>query len=778
MHEPDETTRGLLPAATLAGHAAHTVQFYESDHFLADAVAEFLAAGIEAGQALVVIATGPHLEAFTLRLACQGFQLPDLCRSGRLVLCDAREILAGFMTGPMPDAQLFERTIGPIIEQAAASSNHRVVRAYGEMVDVLLRDGMPLAAVRLEELWNDLAGRRALSLLCAYNMGNFGKEADGHLFEEICHRHNVVGPSEQYGHLDPAARPVEIARLQQRALMLESEITHRQRLESSLRDALAQARRAEMSSLQLAAIVEHSADAIVSKDLDGVVQSWNRAAERMFGYSAAEMIGQSIRRLIPDDRQSEEDEVLARVRRGEIVDHYETVRRHKDGTNVAISLTVSPIRDRDGRIVGASKIARDITERIHMEAERDDLLARERAARREAEEVNRVKDEFLAVLSHELRTPLNAILGWTQTVRSWQSDPSTMRHAIEVIDRNARTQARLIEDLLDVSRIVSGKLQMTFDRVDLANVLSAAVDSVRPSAAANGVLLEAFVGDGEEWLFADAHRLQQVIGNVLSNAVKFTPEGGRVHVRLDRGAPDHRIVVSDTGQGIPATFLPYVFDRFRQADGSAARQHGGLGLGLAVARYIVEAHGGRIAAESPGEGLGSTFTIALPATLPSGLDQTPALPASPVAGDLHNVRLLVVDDDVDGRRLLQRVLEHAGASVDVVPSAPDALRAIERRRFDAVLADLGMPGTDGFELIRALRSHRQAGIRDIAAIAVTAYATDHARTKALALGYDAYVTKPVNDDGIVGAIVGVLSSRPAANPSGVQPVGSVVQAGL
>ena len=612
-HRPPATPPGALaPAATPGSIATHAVQFYDGEDFLADAIASFIAAGIAAGQSVVVFATEAHLGAFTTRLAAQGFGLAELCQAGRLTLRDARQTLDAFMSGTMPDAHQFERTVAPVIEHAAARGNHGVVRAYGEMVDVLWKDGQTLAALRLEELWNDLADRHSFSLLCGYAMGHFYKEAHGDDFHEICRRHREVILTEPFSQLDAAARSLEIARLQQRARTLEYEIEQRQELEAALREALAGARRAELSSLQLAAIVESSEDAIVSKDPDGVVTSWNEAAERMFGYSAAEMIGQSIRRIIPADRQSEEDDVLRRVRNGETVNHYETIRCRKDGSYIHISLTISPICDRDGRIIGASKIARDISERKQLEAEREALLAREQAARTQAEEANRMKDEFLAVLSHELRTPLNAILGWTQVVQGWRSDPATIRRALEVIDRNARAQAHLVDDLLDVSRIVSGKLQIAFDRIDLTSVLSAAVDGIRPAARDQGVELDVAVGEGAQWVMGDADRLQQVISNVLSNAVKFTPAGGQVAARLDRDWRQPRIVITDTGEGISPAFLPYVFDRFRQADGSAARQHGGLGLGLAVARHIVEAHGGTIVAESAGEGLGSTFTIRFP----------------------------------------------------------------------------------------------------------------------------------------------------------------------
>jgi PAS domain S-box-containing protein len=766
MHRTPASLPGALqpPATTLGSTATHVVQFYDGEDFLADVVAEFMAAGIASGQSVVVFATEPHLAAFTTRLAAQGFGLAELCRSGRLTLRDARETLATFMSGSTPDPQLFQEAMRPVIEKAVASANHSVVRAYGELVDVLWKDGQPLAAIRLEELWNELAQQHSFSLLCAYAMGHFYKEAHSGHFDEICQRHGDVLPTEEYSRLDAPARALEVARLQQRARTLENEIRHRRELEDSLREALADARCAERSSLQLAAIVESSEDAIVSKDLDGIVTSWNQAAERMFGYEAAEMVGQSIRRLIPADRQAEEDDVLARVRRGETINHYETVRHRKDGSRIHISLTVSPIRDRSGRIVGASKIARDISERKQLEAEREELLAREHAARTEAEEVNRVKDEFLAVLSHELRTPLNAILGWTQVVKGWRTDPATVRRALEVIDRNARAQAHLVDDLLDVSRIVSGKLQMTFERIDLARVLSAAVDSIRPAAREKGVQLDAVPGQGGHWVIGDADRLQQVIGNVLSNAVKFTPSGGRVDARFERDGAEARIVVSDTGQGIPAEFLPHVFDRFRQADGSAAREHGGLGLGLSVARHIVEAHGGTITAASRGEALGSTFTIVFPPSTAASEVVQPDPARGAADRDLRGVRLLVVDDEPDGRRLLQFVLQMAGATVDTAASTAEALQAVTATSFDAVLTDLGMPGRDGFDLILALRSHALPHLRTIAAVAVTAYATDQSRRRALASGYDAYVTKPVNDGEIVRTIVGLLASRNSVSP--------------
>jgi len=357
--------------------------------------------------------------------------------------------------------------------------------------------------------------------------------------------------------------------------------------------------------LRLAAIVESSDDAIVSKDLTGRVTSWNRAAERLFGYSEQEMIGQSIRVIIPQDRQAEEDEVLARIRVGQKVEHYETLRQRKDGTMVPVSLTVSPIVDGRGRVIGASKIARDVTDRKLAELERARLLA-------SVQDANRVKDEFLATLSHELRTPLNAILGYLRMMREGAVDLDRQPQVLETIERNALSLKQMVEDILDVSGIVSGRIRLDVQNFDLMDVVWEALETVRPTADAKGVRLEALASAGPMMVAGDPLRLQQVVWNLLANAVKFTGRGGAVRVQGERGIGQVNMSVSDTGVGIAAEFLPHVFERFRQADGGTSRERGGLGLGLAIARHLVELHGGTIRAASGGLNQGSTFTLTLP----------------------------------------------------------------------------------------------------------------------------------------------------------------------
>jgi PAS domain S-box-containing protein len=363
------------------------------------------------------------------------------------------------------------------------------------------------------------------------------------------------------------------------------------------RDA-ADRKRRERDTLRLAAIVDSSDDAIISKDLFGIVTSWNRAAERMFGYAADEIIGKSIKTIIPKERLSEEDFVLSQIRKAIPIDHFETVRVRKDGTLIDVSLTVSPIKAHDGRIIGASKIARDISEQKRLQEQ--------------LEQSNRLKDEFLATLSHELRTPLNALLGYAQMLREGKVPEAGRQRALELIDRNARSLVRLVNDVLDISTIVAGKARLKLEACELTPTIDAAIDVVRPAIEAKRLsLVREFEPDGATVL-GDQDRLQQVFWNLLANAVKFTPEGGRITVALRKQAGVVRVSVADTGAGISPDFLPFLFQRFRQGDARVDREHAGLGLGLALVRHFVELHGGVVTAKSPGLDQGSTFEVSLP----------------------------------------------------------------------------------------------------------------------------------------------------------------------
>jgi len=515
---------------------------------------------------------------------------------------------------------------------------------------------------------------------------------------------------------------------------------------------------------RLAAIVESSDDAIVSKDLNGIVMTWNAAAQRMFGYTAEEMIGQSIRTLIPADRQSEEDEVLAHIRRGGKVDHFETVRQHRDGTLIPISLTVSPIVDADGRVVGASKVARDISYKQAAEAERDRLLAVAEANAATAQQASRLKDEFLATLSHELRTPLNAILGYSRMIRSGIVTPENHAKAIAAVERNAASLAQIVEDVLDVSRIISGKLRLHVEPTVLAEVVHHAIEAVKPAADAKSIRIECRLDAGIAPVSADAERLQQVVWNILSNAVKFTPRNGHIDIRLAQVSDSVELVVRDSGIGIAKDFLPHIFERFRQQDSSTTRELGGLGLGLGIARQLVEMHGGTIEATSEGSGTGATFRILLPAMPQEPAyeepdDARPSAVEKPAAlHELNGVRVLVVDDDPDALAMVRDILEAAGAEVTAAPSATDALELVGSVHPDVLVADLAMPRVDGFELIARVRKAPDEAVRSVPAAAVTAYARSEDRVRALRSGFQMHLAKPI-DPAVLTAAVAELAHR-------------------
>lgn len=526
------------------------------------------------------------------------------------------------------------------------------------------------------------------------------------------------------------------------------------------------------------AIIESSDDAIVSKDLNGIVRSWNPAAERIFGYTAAEMIGRPIEVIFPPDRRDEEPKILERLRRGERVDHFETIRVRKDGTPVEISVTISPVRSPTGQIIGASKVARDITPLKRLLRQREELLESEQYARREAERQGRVKDDFLATLSHELRTPLNAILGWAQilrqrfTVGASQAPPrelmDELAEGLEVIERNTRLQAQLIEDLLDMSRIISGKLRLDVQQVDLADVVKSAIASVRHAAEAKGLRFHVVLDPLAGPVRGDPARLQQCVWNLLTNAVKFTPKGGKVQVALQRVNSHLELCVTDNGEGISSELLPHLFERFHQGDASTTRRHGGLGLGLSIVKNLIELHGGTIRAKSPGPGLGSTFCIELPLLVVHGaqeeMSRTHPRAHAAMAGpldqpSLEGITVLVVDDELDALKLVKRLLERCGARVFTAGSTREAMDIVATERLNMIVSDIGMPGEDGYDFIRKIRAlPAERGGRTPAA-ALTAFARAEDRTRALRAGYQTHVAKPVEPSELA-AVVASLAARP------------------
>jgi signal transduction histidine kinase/CheY-like chemotaxis protein len=415
-----------------------------------------------------------------------------------------------------------------------------------------------------------------------------------------------------------------------------------------------------------------------------------------------------------------------------------------------------PLLDEAGTVRGVVSAFSDITDRKEIEAQRAELLAREQTARADVERASRLKDEFLAVLSHELRTPLNAVLGYAHLLASGALPAERASHALEAIQRNAQAQARLVESLLDLSRVIAGKLELDRARVDLSKIIDVAVDVIRPDSDAKDIALDVMMPAGDVSLVGDAGRLQQVLWNLLSNAIKFTPKGGRVGLQVVQQDSKVRIEITDTGNGISAEFLPHVFDRFRQGNNHKGTAPAGLGLGLAVVRELVQAHGGTIAADSPGEGRGSTFTVLLPLNVGAATwsEATIDLVENDGAeGSLHDLRILVADDDGDVRDLLSLLLESRGATVRTVASASEVLEALNNQPADLLLADLRMPEEDGYSLIRRLREgERGRGNGRLPAIAVTAYASTTDRDRAIEAGYDRHVAKPIDLADLVRAI--------------------------
>ncbi len=519
-------------------------------------------------------------------------------------------------------------------------------------------------------------------------------------------------------------------------------------------------------------LVEGVADyAIFMLDPNGQVATWNAGAARIKGYTADEIIGRHFSVFYPEDaRESRwpEHELQVAAEKGSFTDIGWRLR--KDGTTFWANVTLTALRDDTGRLIGYAKLTRDLTEAKRIEAietadqQREEMLDAERSARMAAQRATRLKDEFLATLSHELRTPLSSILGWTQVLLrgAIPKGPEEQKRAIEVIDRNARAQVQLIDDLLDLSRIITGKLRLDLHQVAFSSVVEAAVDSAKPAAEAKGIRLKAMLGASQDVVSGDGARLQQVVWNLLTNAIKFTPKGGQVHVLLQRVNSHLELNVSDTGMGIPASYLPHVFDRFSQKDTSTTRTFGGLGLGLAICKQLVELHGGVITAASEGEGRGATFSVQLPLSIVH-LDDRTAPRIHPTAetqtGEmlsslprLEGVHVFAVDDEPDARELLRTVLEDQGAKVTSFASAEDVLATLKTTKPTILVCDVGMPKMDGYQLIRKLRADESRSDR-IPALALTAFARAEDRKRSLIAGYQAHLAKPFD----VGELILVVA---------------------
>ena len=836
----------------------HAVHFYDTEDFLFEAVASFLEEGLRAGHPAIMIATDAHRAGFVNALKIKGLD------DKHIVFADARATLATFMNGPMPDAAAFRASIGGIIRKTANGGGPSSIRAYGEMVDLLWRDGNPEGAIRLEELWNDLIREYEFSLLCAYPMGNFYKETQSEPFDRVCGTHSHVLP-EGVKPEEGDARAREIAMLRQRAGALETEIQHRRELEMALREALAARREAEQD---LKDFVENATVGLHWVAGDGTILWANDAELSLLGYSREEYVGHKITEFHADPNVIAD--ILRRLKANEGITDQEAPLIARDGSIRWVEIS-SSARFQDGEFKHTRCFTRDITDRKRLEMERqrheessaflldaafvlyrsldyetrlgelarmivprlaewcavdieredgtfervtvagetsvrpddsriiavlhssepqtyeiaghavmivpmrhasgvvgtisfvsrlsarsydvtDRLFALELARRsaiaienarlyRYAQQANRAKDEFLATLSHELRTPLTAILGWARMLRLGDMDEETHDLALETIERSARTQATLIDDILDLSKVVTGKIALQSELIELTGAINNAIDTVRLAATAKRIDVEFVHPHQPAFVTGDSMRLQQIVWNLLANAIKFSERDSKVQVELKTTPAVARIIVRDQGIGIRRDFLPHVFEPFRQAEASTTRAFGGLGLGLAIVKYFTEMHGGSIVADSAGENTGATFTITLPLALPPPDEDDDAAVLPPPNADLHGTNVLVVDDDDDTRIVVCAALRNCGADVRGASSVAQACRLIDQKAPDILVADIAMPHEDGFALIEYVRAREWT--RDIPAIAMTAFGLPGDQERILAAGFNLYARKPI-----------------------------------
>ena len=532
-----------------------------------------------------------------------------------------------------------------------------------------------------------------------------------------------------------------------RALRESQERRELQRAEESLRQ----------TDDMLRAVVDASPVAIITLSLDYQVLTWNKTAEQIYGWEKLEILHQPLP-VIPEAYKNAFVGCVERVLQNQTLKNLEFRHLRKDGSEVDINVSLAPIHDSEGNSSCFIMTAVDITLSKKVEAERRVLLQREQKARADAEKASRIKDEFLAIVSHELRTPLNAILGWTKLISSGKIKPERFKQALEVIDRNATLQAQLIEDLLDVSRIIRGKLHLELHSVDLADVIRETVETLALAAEAKSINVQVNLDSNVKNIVGDSNRISQILWNLLSNAIKFTQEGGSVEIYLSEINSTAQIQISDTGIGICSDFLDSIFEYFHQVDGSTTRSKGGLGLGLAITRHLVEAHGGTIAAESPGEEQGAIITVKLP--IKSSNVKSEPLPTSEDSDkQLCGIKALVVDDEPDARELLAFILEEQGAEVELTNSAKTALHKLESFLPDIIISDIGMPVEDGLSLLKKVRQLPYNRGGNVIAIALTAFATEEDRQKSLDAGFQFHLAKPFDADELIDVVINLTEAR-------------------
>jgi len=508
---------------------------------------------------------------------------------------------------------------------------------------------------------------------------------------------------------------------------LRAEIAELRRLNEDLHQLAAD----PVLDSRLAAIIESSDDAIISKTLEGIIRTWNYGAERIFGWKAEEVIGKPIYIIIPPDRHAEEPEILAKIQRGERIDHFETQRITKDGRLIDISVTISPVRDRNGQIVAASKIARDVSQQKRFQSELQ-------KAKEEAERANQSKDQFLSVLSHELRTPLTPVLAEMSFLEEMPDLPAPIRNTISMIRRNVETEARLVDDLLDLTRITRGKLKLHFEAVDLNEAIRAVTTMMQSQMDRKRIELKVALRAKHHFIWADPGRLQQILLNLVSNAVKFTPDGGSISIRSANDGDDHhvRVEVADTGTGIEPQMMSRIFAAFEQA--SSSRRLGGLGLGLSIAKSLVEMHEGSIRAASGGLNQGTCMTLELPTTAEEP-QKTSSNDPRLRDGKLNGFRILLVEDHGDTRIVMTRLLEGIGCRVVSVGTVHEAVEVAGQQDFDLLISDIGLPDGSGMDILSRIDRSKP-----MHAIALSGFGQEDDLVRSRDAGFEAHLTKPIN----------------------------------
>jgi PAS domain S-box-containing protein len=693
----------------------HFVQFYEGDAFLVDEVTRFIGSGLMTGDAGVVIATQAHRDALRLRLQ------PPASDTGAYIVLDAEATLARFMVDGSPDAKRFTDTLGDVIRRAGRNGARRV-RAFGEMVAVLWDEGKPDAAIQLERLWNDLAKKHSFSLFCAYPMRAFERSEDGKAFMHVCAEHTHVRPTETFRipSDDVEALNRIVARLQQKASALETEVARRKETEQAL------ARRER----ELADFVENALEGLHKVGPDGSILWANQAELDLLGYAPEEYIGHHVAEFHVDRRSCEK--LLASLQAGDAVYDYPAQLRCKDGS-VRHVLIHSNALVENGRFAYTRCYTRDVTDRTCLEAElrqRMDQLA----------ELDRRKDEFMAMLGHELRNPLAPIVNSIEIMKLQGDDPKRITRAREIIERQVALMTRLVDDLLDISRLTSGKIELRREVVSLATIVERAVELGRPLIDERGHRLSLDVPADAILLEADPARLAQVLANILHNAAKYTGPGGHITLSARRAGGEVLVAVRDNGVGLARDMCDRIFDLFVQGPDALAQARGGLGIGLTLVRKLVELHGGSVQARSEGPGRGSEFEVRLPLA-----DVAPIAPRDPDNRDAVPVRrrrVLIVDDNADAAQSLAECLRMSGHEVRYTSDGAGAVADAACLRPEVVILDIGMPTMDGYEVLKRLRALPAA--RSALIVALTGFAQERDVQCAIEAGFDHHFAKPID----------------------------------